>query len=61
MKKYIYPACFYPEEDGRYSVIFPDFGGATYGNDLADAIDMAADYLIGTTTHPLCDARSPRK
>ncbi len=48
MKKYIYPACFYPEEDGRYSVIFPDFGGATYGNDLADAIDMAADYLIGT-------------
>ena len=48
MKKYVYPACFYPEENGQYSVIFPDFGGATYGNSLADAMDMAADYLGGT-------------
>ena len=48
MKKYVYPACFYPEENGQYSVIFPDFGGATYGNSLTDAMDMAADYLGGT-------------
>ena len=48
MKKYVYPACFYPEENGQYSVIFPDFGGATYGNSLEDAMDMATDYLGGT-------------
>ena len=34
---YIYPAVFYPEEDGRYSVIFPDLNDlATYGDTLAD-------------------------
>ena len=48
MKKYVYPACFYPEDNDQYSVIFPDFGGATYGNNLQDAIDMAEDYLGGT-------------
>lgn len=35
---YIYPAVFYKEADGRYSVIFPDLNDlATYGNDFADA------------------------
>lgn len=47
MKKYIYPACFYPEDNGQYSVIFPDFNAATYGNDLADAYTMAIDFLGG--------------
>ncbi|MCB5606819.1 HicB family protein, partial [[Ruminococcus] gnavus] len=29
---YIYPAVFYPEDDGKYSVIFPDLNDlATYG------------------------------
>ena len=43
---YVYPACFYPEENGQYSVIFHDLGGiATYGNDLEDAIRMASDLL----------------
>jgi predicted RNase H-like HicB family nuclease len=55
MKKYIYPACFYLEENGQYSVIFPDFGGATYGNDLQDAMDMAEDYLGGTIVDYLDD------
>lgn len=58
MKKYIYPACFYLEENGQYSVIFPDFGGATYGNDLADAVDMAVDYLGGTISD-LLDEHEP--
>lgn len=41
---YIYPAVFYPEEDGRYSVILPDLNGlATYGDTLADAFSMAAE------------------
>jgi predicted RNase H-like HicB family nuclease len=55
MKKYIYPACFYLEDNGQYSVIFPDFGGATYGNDLQDAMDMAEDYLGGTIVDYLDD------
>lgn len=41
---YIYPAVFYPEEDGRYSVIFPDLNDlATYGDTLADAFAMAQE------------------
>lgn len=39
-----YPAVFYPEEDGRYSVIFPDLNDlATFGDDLADALAMAQE------------------
>ena len=45
--KYIYPACFYPEEDGRYSVVFTDFELATFGDTLADAMYMAADAAAG--------------
>lgn len=41
---YIYPAVFYPEDDGRFSVIFPDFNDlATYGDNLADAFAMAQE------------------
>ncbi len=41
---YIYPAVFYPESDGRFSVIFPDLNDlATYGDSLADAFSMAQD------------------
>lgn len=41
---YVYPAVFYPEEDGRYSVIFPDLNDlATYGDNLADAFVMAQE------------------
>lgn len=43
-KKYAYPAIFYPENDGRYSVIFPDLNDlATYGSDFVDAFDMAQE------------------
>jgi len=45
--KYVYPACFYPEEDGRFSVVFADFELATFGNDLADAMYMASDAAAG--------------
>ena len=41
---YISPAVFYPEPDGRFSVIFPDLNDlATYGDNLADAFSMAQD------------------
>ena len=43
---YIYPAVFYKEADGRYSVIFPDLNDlATYGNDFADAFTMAQEAI----------------
>lgn len=43
--KHSYPAIFYKEEDGRYSVLFPDFDAATCGDDLDDAIAMAEECL----------------
>ncbi|MCC8069246.1 MAG: type II toxin-antitoxin system HicB family antitoxin [Ruminococcus sp.] len=42
----IYPACFYEEENGQYSVIFPDLNHlATFGDNLTDAMEMAIDCL----------------
>ncbi|MHC1747451.1 MAG: type II toxin-antitoxin system HicB family antitoxin [Cellulosilyticaceae bacterium] len=46
--KLVYPACFYPEDNGQYSVIFPDLDqAATFGNSLEEAIDMATDLASG--------------
>jgi predicted RNase H-like HicB family nuclease len=45
--KYAYPACFYQEDDGRYSVEFVDFELATFGDNLPDAMYMAADAAAG--------------
>lgn len=43
----MYPACFYKEKEGGYSVIFPVFGIATCGENLNDAMNMAVDCLAG--------------
>lgn len=44
----IYPAIFHKAVDGGYVVIFPDFdNGATEGDTLEEAMEMAKDY-IGT-------------
>ncbi len=44
MAKYVYPAIFVPEENGMYSVFFPNIEGCTTcGNDLSHAIEMAAE------------------
>lgn len=46
MKKVFYPAIFHPEEQGGYSVTFPDLlGCVTEGDTLPEAIDMATDAL----------------
>lgn len=46
MAKYVFPAVFTPEEDGGFSVHFPDLEGCyTCGDDLGDAIYMAEDVL----------------
>lgn len=49
MRKYVYPACFYPcEEMEGYTVVFPDLPGCvTQGKSLADAIEMAEDAAAG--------------
>jgi len=46
--KLIYPACFYPCEEGGYTVIFPDLPGCvTEGDTLPEAVDMAIDAASG--------------
>ena len=46
MAKYVYPAIFTPEEDGSYSIVFPDLEGCyTCGDNLEDGIEMAEDAL----------------
>lgn len=45
--KLIYPACFYPSEDG-YTVVFPDLQGCvTEGDTLSEAMEMAIDAASG--------------
>ena len=49
MSKYAYPAVFTLEEDGTYSIIFPDLEGCyTCGDSLEDGIEMAEDALALT-------------
>lgn len=44
----VYPACFYKEKNGAYSVIFPDLNHlATCGDTLEEAVEMAIDCLAG--------------
>ena len=44
----VYPAIFHKSVEGGYVVVFPDFDyGATEGNSLEEAMEMAEDY-IGT-------------
>ena len=47
MSVYTYPACFFEEEDGGYTVIFQDslYGAATQGKNIGDSMKMAMDCL----------------
>ena len=46
MAKYVFPAIFTREDDGKYSVEFPDIKNCyTGGDDMADALEMAEDVL----------------
>ena len=46
MAKYVYPAIFTPEDDGSYSIVFPDLEGCyTCGDNLEDGIELAEDAL----------------
>lgn len=49
MNKYSYPAVFTPEENGAFSVYFPDLEGCyTCGDNITEAIMMAEDVLAFT-------------
>ena len=44
----VYPAIFYAEDSGGYSVVFPDLNHlATCGDDMQEAMEMAVDCLAG--------------
>ncbi len=44
----MYPACFFKEKTGDYSVLFPDFNGlGTCGANFDEAMNMAVDFLAG--------------
>lgn len=44
----MYPACFFPESDGGFTVVFPDLNYlSTQGKDLNEAMSMAIDCLAG--------------
>lgn len=46
MAKYAYPAIFTPENDGSFSINFPDLEGCyTCGDSIEDGIEMAEDAL----------------
>lgn len=46
MNEYIYPAVFHPENDGSYTIAFPDLPSCmTEGKDLSNALYMAQDLL----------------
>lgn len=47
MKNLIYPAVFHKDEDGTYTVNFPNLDGcSTYGYSLEEAFNMAGDALF---------------
>ena len=49
MARYAYPAVFTPEENGQFSVNFPDLESCyTCGDDMKDALIMAEDVLAFT-------------
>ena len=68
MKKLFYPAIFQPEDDGAFTVTFPDVDGCiTCGNNIEHAYEMAFDVLgLGLTViedekkEPVPPASSPQ-
>ncbi|MCM1578384.1 MAG: type II toxin-antitoxin system HicB family antitoxin [Ruminococcus sp.] len=59
MSKYVYPAVFTEEEDGGYSVEFPDIKGCfSQGEDTADALDAANDALCLMLYHMEKDGKN---
>jgi len=46
MKEFVYPAIFHPNDDGSFTITFPDLEGCiSEGKSLGNAIHMAQDAL----------------
>ena len=59
MSKYVFPAIFEKEENGSYSVDFPDVPGCfTGGDDLEHAMEMAEDALALMLFHYEIEGRA---
>ena len=56
--KYIYPAFFYEELEGGYSVLFPDFPCCTCGDTVEEAHYMAVDFLYNQISYLLDENQS---
>lgn len=63
MSVYTYPACFFEEEDGGYTVIFQDslFGVATQGKNIEEAMEMAMDCLALVLEDFIEEGKKPPK
>lgn len=63
MSVYTYPACFFEEENGGYTVIFQDslFGAATQGDTLEEAMAMAMDCLALVLEDFIEEGKKPPK
>ena len=47
MSKYIYPAIFQEQNNGGYTVVFPDIPGCiTQGETIDESIEMAEDRCV---------------
>ena len=45
--EYVYPAVFHPNEDGSYTITYPDLPGCiSEGKSLADAVYMSQSALV---------------
>ena len=53
--KGVYPCILIPEKVGGFSVIFPDFAGATQGETFFEALEMAEDFLGFAATSIICN------
>ena len=66
MAEYVFPAVFHPNDDGSFTITYPDLPGCiSEGKNLANAVHMAQDalyqwieYLISKST-PIPDPTSP--
>lgn len=66
MAEYVFPAVFHPNDDGSFTITYPDLPGCiSEGKSLANAVHMAQDalyqwlgYLISKGT-PVPDPSSP--
>ena len=59
MAEYVYPAVFHPNEDGSFSIVFPDLPGCiSEGNSLGNAMYMAQAALTQWIEY-LMDKKEP--